>query len=319
MSAVSFRVVSPVAGWILFASLAASSATAHGARLLVSNDDAAATIDESFVCDRVAPVSIESSSFELFEADSLRMQSLVDSVQAVLRYECGDLEELDVTGYLKGLPQPVFEARARAVDGWHVDAERTLKPGAATAPSPAADAVRVREIAVAGNRLDMTVDEVGDNIREIFGAEPRYDDLSGVMTLELGGCPPDYFEAGRRHGNPESGWTCVEALFSDRRVPTLYRFAYTQVVEGSLGESVDVLVDHFGEPDSDRETAGNGARELVWLVESADAGVTEVLRANVDSAGDNVIVNIVLEDPAVTGEVPAGSDDGDAGEMKLRL
>lgn len=319
MSAASSRLMRPAAGWLILAALATASATAQGDRLLVSNDDAAATIDESFVCDRVAPVSIESSSFELFEADSLRMQSLVDSVQAILRYECGDLEELGVTGYLKGLAQPVYEARARAVDGWHVDAIRTLKPGAAAAPPPAADAVRVREIAVAGNRLDMTVDEVGANIREIFGAEPAYDDASGLMTLELGGCPPDYFDGGSAHGNPESGWTCVEALFSDRRVPTLYRFAYTQVVEGTLGESVDVLVDHFGEPDSDRETAGNGARELVWLVESADAGVTEVLRADVDSAGNNVIVDIVLEDPAVTGEVPAGADDSGAGEVKLRL
>ncbi|MCZ7597322.1 MAG: hypothetical protein M5U09_05600 [Gammaproteobacteria bacterium] len=228
MSAASSRLMRPAAGLLILAALATASATAHGARLLVSNDDAAATIDESFVCDRVAPVSIESSSFELFEADSLRMQSLVDSVQAVLRYECGDLEELDVTGYLKGLAQPVYEARARAVDGWHVDAIRTLKPGAAAAPPPAADAVQVREIAVAGNRLDMTVDEVGANIREIFGAEPAYHGASGVMTLELGGCPPDYFDGGRAHGNPESGWTCVEALFSDRRVPTLYRFAYTR-------------------------------------------------------------------------------------------
>jgi hypothetical protein len=281
-------------------------ATADGTRLLVSNDDVTASLDQAFSCNRDAPIVIRAAEPDVFEMESRRMQSIVDTVQAVLRYECPDLSRITLTGYLTGLEQSVFSGFAARSDNWQVEAERVVRDAGDTATPATPESGR--EIAVASNRLDMTVDQVRENLLTVFGAEPEYDAARGLMNLELGGCPPEYLDGGS-NAEPGAQWTCVRAWFTDRRIPTLSRLAYTQVAQGTVADTRRVLVERFGQPDIDES---NGAERMAWTIQGEGNDLpSEVLSATMRRSGSNVVVEINLEDPGLTGRDPLNDSSGD--------
>ena len=141
-------------------------------------------------------IHVESTATDVFERESERMQSLVDSTQAVLRYECPELEQLLIEGYLAGLTDPVYSGSAEKSDGWIVQALTVVSSSVEPEAAPAFEAEEDNgQIAIASVSLDQTVDEVRQRLSGVFGMDPAYDPESGVLNLEQGDCPRDY--AGR--------------------------------------------------------------------------------------------------------------------------
>lgn len=292
-------------------------------RVLLRNDDVVVRVEQPLRCAGEVDVVIESATPDLFARDSDRMQSIVDSAQAMLRYECPVMVRLRVTGFLSGLEQGVYSGVALQSARWEVTPERTLASQPVERGAIAAHGIEGR-FSVALNRLGMSEEEVARNIEEVFGAAPQYDRVGGVMSLHLGGCPPDYFSGGVGAA-PHTGWTCLRALFTDRRVPGLYRLDYTQVVHGEPDAARRALNDNFGPPASE-EVAGNGDTRLVWRLAVADSGgaqVAETLAATLSGVGGAVVVDLVLEvrDDSIDeqGKAP-GADNGHAdGSVQLKL
>ena len=109
---------------IFFCTLSINSAWAE--RVLVQNADSSVTAPEPFFCNRTIELRIESDSPDIFNRDSARMQALIDSTQAMLRYECPDLRNVRLYGFLRGLEKQVFSASASSSNLWKVSAKSTL-------------------------------------------------------------------------------------------------------------------------------------------------------------------------------------------------
>ena len=67
----------------------------------------------------------------------------------------------------------------------------------------------------------MSVDEARAAVNETFGVEPVYDTGTGVMAMQVGGCPADY-DWVKLSPRPEPGWKCLQAWFTDQRLARLY-------------------------------------------------------------------------------------------------
>ncbi len=293
------------------AATALISSAAWASRVLASNADTVVMVEESYVCDQVIDVQVESDSPEVFESKSIRMQTLVDSVQAILRYECPDLRRVRVTGQLRGLDQMVYAGVATWKDQWEVTTKRAIDAQeVATASQPpdenpyvyAREGVTDREMEIASIKLDMTVDEVRNRILDVFGSKPAYDPVPGTMNLELGGCPASHIGGGKVKGQVNTDWVCTKAWFTDRRIARLYKLGYTQVVRGKMKNVRNALVDNFGTPRVNKQTNRKKRTKLIWDLESVSSDgqvATEALEGTLFRSGQYIVIDLVIQDPGL--------------------
>lgn len=287
--------------------------TEAGARVLLEDDGLAVRMADGSRCARSVDMTVVAEQPALFERGSDRLQRVVDAAHAVLAFECPELREIRVRGELRGLSGAMFQGTAVAARDWRIEAERTIGAEQAAAagsgapvPVEGSSAEATGAFSVAGLKLGMTANDARQAIREFFGVEPDYDIRAGIMTMRAGGCPQG-FDPGAMRPRPEAGWKCLQALFTDQRVATLYRMQLVQAVEaGRMEPVVDTLTQRYGRPSSRVSGTGDGAPSglsrdgvaLAWRREGAGATVGQTLRATVEPVGDTVVVTVTLAESA---------------------
>ena len=282
-------------------------------RIIFSNDDSRVVLSDNFEClDQTAKIRIESTSPEIFEGRAARIQTMVDSTQAVLRYECPGLKELQVDGYMLGLNQPVYSAVSSSRKFWVLDVKKVISSDQVeqankalqSNPQEYAGILGQRpQIAIATINLGMEVEEVKDRIGNVFDADPSYERVSGIINLELGGCPEDYFKDTGYSGLSED-WKCIRGWFTDRRIARLYRLGYTQVSTDSIKSVRQALVDHFGAPVVNKRIKKKH-HELIWETESKDnsnRSTVEQLHAGIRRIGKLTVIDLFLEAPELAAQ-----------------
>ena len=282
---------------IFFCTLTINSAWAE--RVLLQNADSSVTAQEPFFCNRTIDLRIDSGSPDIFNRDSVRMQALIDSSQAMLRYECPGLQDVRLSGFLRGLEKQVYSGNASSSNLWKVSAKSTLGAKELQALDRQAESALNRQHTLATVQLDMSVDEVKQKVGNVFGTAPAYDHLTGLMNLELGGCPRDYTD-GNNFSEASAEWVCLKAWFTDKRIATLYKLNYLQVVKGSMQDVQTTLVEKFGPPAKDIAGGKSKTTKMVWSTESVGAdnqSHSEEVEAKLTLIGDHVIVDMILHDP----------------------
>jgi len=228
-------------------------------RLLLEDGETRTTVIGEYDCGRSVPLAVDSDNPDLFVTDSADLQRIVDAARAILMFECDRIPEIGIEGYLKGLGGIVFQGIARDDTGWRIAATQSIQTRAETAQSQ--DTVRAaggaarqsgddpaEEIQVVGLSLGMPVADAEAAIAQSFGREPRYDMAEGRMTMEDGGCPPDY-DWESDVANPQAGWKCLDAHFTDQRDARLYQLDLIQVLDGTDSDvAVERLIERFGTP-----------------------------------------------------------------------
>lgn len=309
--------------FIFFCTLTINSAWAE--RVLIQNADSSVTAQEPFFCNRAIDLRIDSGSPDIFNRDSARMQALIDSTQAMLRYECPGLQDVRLSGFLRGLEKQVYSASASSNNRWKVSAESTLGEKELEALDRQAENALNRQHTLATMQLDMSVDEVKQKVGNVFGTAPAYDHLTGLMNLELGGCPRD-FPDGNNFSDPGAEWVCLKAWFTDKRIATLYKLNYLQVVKGRMQDVQSTLIEKFGPPAKDIAGEKSKTTKMVWSAESvgADNQVhNEEVEANLTRIGDHIIVDMTLHDaesiesPGKVTESPQRVQSGSPVRLKL--
>ena len=279
-------------------------------RVLLTYGNTVIKTSDRINCNRPVNLRVESPSPELFEGNSGEMQTFIDSAQAILLYECPGLSRLNIEGMIAGIDSSVYTAVAEKRGNWEVQTERKITKGEVAAATQTvqknpqryeAEFDNQRSISLASLTLDMTVDASRQNIWDVFGAEPTYNLVPGLMNLETGGCPAEYFNGGAE-GRPNTEWKCLKAWFTDRRVAKLYRLGYVQVVEGKLNEVRRALIDNFGSPVIDDRNKRQRTRTLGWQSVSTDVNnqeVVERLDATLTRLNNLIMIELVLHDPAL--------------------
>lgn len=117
-------------------------------------------------------------------------------------------------------------------------------------------------LAIAGLDTGMTVRQASAVVREAFGAEPHYSAATGLMTLGVGGCPPD-FSGDVSLISPRPGWKCLRAWFTGDAAPRLERVELVQVTEQTdIADVAGLLEERFG-PWQARWHTGNAGNTLL--------------------------------------------------------
>lgn len=292
------HLIKPVAHVLLifFCTLTINNAWAE--RVLVQNADSSVTTQEPFFCNRTIDLRIESDSPDIFNRNSVRMQALIDSTQAMLRYECPGLQDVRLSGFLRGLEKQVYTGSASSNNLWKVSAESTLGEKELEALDRQEESALNRQHTLATIQLDMSIDEVKQKVGNVFGTAPAYDHVTGLMNLELGGCPRDYLD-GNNFSDPGAEWVCLKAWFTDKRIARLYKLNYMQVVKGRMQDVQSTLIEKFGPPAKDIADGEKKTTKMVWSTESVGAdnqAYAEEVEANLTRIGDHIIVDMILHD-----------------------
>ena len=310
---------------IFFCTLSINSAWAE--RFLLQNADSSVTAPEPFFCNRTIDLRIESDSPDIFNRDSARMQALIDSTQAMLRYECPGLQDVRLSGFLRGLEKQVYSANANSSNLWKVSAKSTLGAKELEALDRQTESTLTRQHTLATMQLDMSVDEVKQKVNNVFGTAPAYDHLTGLMNLELGGCPQDYLD-GNNFSEASAEWVCLKAWFTDKRIATLYKLNYLQVVKGSMQDVQTTLIEKFGPPAPAKGITSEKSKitKMVWSTEAVgtdNQAHNEEVEANLTRIGDHIIVDMTLHDaesserPGKVTESPERVQAGSPVRLKL--
>ncbi len=306
---------------LLLGAAAAVLAAPADARLLLEDRGAEVRLERPLVCGQPAEVRVTAERPELFDAGNPRLQGLLDAARAMLGYECRELDEIRVTGSLRGDTGARFAAVAGEATGWRVQPERgsaawsppaaptpAAPPPVASAPAPAGSAFTVR-----GLGTGMTPDAAMREARTGFDAAPSYDRARRELAVERDGCA---LEPGSR---PRAGQVCLKAAFTEGRDPRSYRVRYAQVVDRDQAEAIAAqLRDRFGAPAVDEERRGTawlqgGApeRHLAWGAATAgeDGRPRRELEADIRVESGVTVLTLDLLDAgggATAGVAPGG-------------
>jgi hypothetical protein len=316
----------PTSRVIAITTLALSVATPTGAvaRQLLRDTGLDVRVDRGVQCGSPIDLTVEAEDPGLFEADSDRLQRVVDAARAMLAFECPDMQALNVQGYLRGLSDPVYRASAREADDWRLQVRSSIQAGAGAAgtreqpqrPNLIGGAGNAGGYSVAGLALGMSVDEAMSAVRRNFAEAPRYDAREGVLTMQAQGCPED-FDWARMPKVPRAGGKCLQAWFTDERAAELYRLKLIQVTATENTDQLEAtLVSRYGrpairvtgwDPDAPDELSRNGLL-LGWGETVAAAAGTrrasgEVaprrLEAVIEPVRDVAVTTITLYDPSL--------------------
>lgn len=317
--------------------VAVYSAQAAADRVLFANPEYDVTMPEEYYCDEAVTVTVHSDRPGLFETGSLELQRIVDATQAVLAFECPGFHAIQVEGRLSGIAEPVYAGVSERRSNWELATRQSIHSEEFDEHAAPMDdeGYGSRDgqygFAVANISPGMSVEEARAAVRETFGTESDFDIDSGVLTMLAGGCPADYDWAALSP-EPEPGWKCLTAWFTDQRLARLYLLDLVQVVDAAAPETVErQLINRFGEPvyreTRERESGWWGKKDpihmLAWgeVVETRDAGeggTTDVytLQAKVLPMDDVTIVTVTLYEPGLR---PGWASDPGAGAPDLTL
>lgn len=290
-------------------------------RLLFDNPDFEVTARSGFFCNEPVPITVRSTIPRLFEAQSARLQGIVDATRAVLGFECPVLQGIRVQGRLTGLDEPVYSGMADPDSDWMLVTRQSIESEAYdnyNAPSDSRDTADMGRtgdsFTVAGLSAGMSVDEARAAVAEAFGTEADFDIEAGALTMRDGGCPGEYDWASLSPP-PQPGWKCLDAWFTDQRMARLYLLDLIQVIEASEPDRImQQLIERFGEPVS-RATqeqeggwwdSGPVVERLAWgeVVETRDPGDAQgsdihALQAKIVPLEDATVVAVTLYRPAL--------------------
>lgn len=331
--------------------LSASAIAAPQQRVIFDNPGYTVTTDaDGRGCSQSMRVVVESDDPALFAKQS-RLQGIVDGAQAVLAYECPELRGVEVRGVLAGIPEPVYRGFSGERTSWRLDTRKSFQSraiegrsagdgdrrGARSEPDTGGNARQPQAdgFNVANLEAGMTLDAAATTIEDTFGVEPSYDNRTGALSMQAGGCPRDY-DWSALSPPPQAGWKCLRARFTDQRVERLYLLELIQVVEGNQVDSIEtMLARRFGEPVHHQTGDGapewaredDGARSshvMVWgdVVEatqaSADSGESTryTLRAQIKPVEGATVLAVTLYRPDIR---PARSARTDRPDLDLNL
>ncbi|MDZ7841991.1 MAG: hypothetical protein U5R46_14410 [Gammaproteobacteria bacterium] len=308
--------------------LTMQSATAADDRLLFDNPGYTVTMPDSHYCDDTVALTVHSDRPGLFESGSPELQRIVDAAQAVLAFECPEFHAIQVDGRLSGIGEPVYTGLSERRSNWELAATQSIQSEQYDGSSEPMDdegygaADASHGFSVANLSPGMPVEEARSAVTETFGIEPEFDIDSGVLTMLAGGCPADYDWAALSP-EPERGWKCLNAWFTDQRLARLYLLDLVQVVDAADPEAVaQQLMERFGEPvyrDSREQEGGwwgkdEEIRMLAWgeVVETRDTGDGEMidvytLQVKILPVDDVTVVTVTLYEPELRPGRQSGS------------
>lgn len=300
--------------------LAMQSATAADDRLLFDNPGYTVTMPDNYYCDETVPLTVHSDRPGLFESGSTELQRIVDAAQAVLAFECPQFHAIQVEGRLSGIGEPVYTGLSERRSNWELTASQSIQSEQYDGSSSPMDdegygaGDAIHGFSVANLSSGMPVEEARSAVTETFGIEPEFDIDSGILTMLAGGCPADYDWAALSP-EPERGWKCLNAWFTDQRLARLYLLDLVQVIDAADPDAVEQqLMERFGEPvhrdTRDQEGGWWGTNEeirmLAWgeVVETRDTGggeMTDVyaLQAKILPMDDVTVVTVTLYEPGL--------------------
>lgn len=242
-------------------------ASAAGERLLFDNPGYDVMVAGEYACGEPILVTVRSARPELFEADSPELQRITDATQAVLAFECPKVDAMQIEGRLAGLGDPVYVGIAERNSNWELETRQSIQSEEFVeheVPLVEGEGFGVGlqdgSFTVANLYAGMPVAEARSAVTETFAVESEYDAEAGILTMHAGGCPADYDWADLSP-EPEPGWKCLQAWFTDQRLARLYLLDLVQVVEATDPAIVEQrLIDRFGEP----AHRGTEEREGQW-------------------------------------------------------
>ena len=258
---------------LLLLSLAATATFAE--RVLIDDSRQRVALSHELDCYRPVDIRIEAARPELYESDLQPLQRLTDAVRAMLHYECPEISEINILGMLRGLPEPVYRGRLSRRDDWQVHTLPLPAPGTLSTVLNTSTVPSVRHggsaaLALAEMHLGMPLEQVNEMILDRFGAQPDYDENSGIMTLRADDCPPSHTPE-MDMATARAGQKCLQARFSDRRIPELEYLEIVQLSRSDVETVYQLLLERFGPPSRKLFQVQQDAAELAW---TSDTGHT---------------------------------------------
>lgn len=302
-------------------------------RLLFDNPHYDVFVPERFACGEPVTVTVRSAKPQLFQADSAELQRIVDAAQAVLRYRCPDLAGVKLVGRLAGLSEPVYIGVAAAHSNWALVTTRSIQSEELRiyrSPSEHGNresADNVPSFTVANLSAGMSVEEARSAITDTFGVEPEYEAGRNRLTMQSGGCPPDY-DWTALPPSPEPGWKCLQARFTEQRPARLYFLNLVQVIGPQDPQRVrQYLIDQFGQPAASSTRKLDRAwwqpEQTVYIlswgkrvravnpVDNGGRATTYTLQASILPTDDATVVAVTLYAPEVRPPSASGPQSPD--------
>lgn len=256
--------------------LAFSGTHASAGRILIHDSHQTVTLNQTLDCFNAAQVTIDTRNPEIYQQGTTQLQVIGDTVRAMLSYECPGLDEIELSGLIRGLDETVYHGRLSARDNWLVrplaseaDQLVALPPtsrGVASysaAPRNAGASSKSDTLSLTGLELGMSIAAAIEAVETAFEISPQYEPENGMMTLQTGGCPAD-FDSNTVAYHAQSEWKCLKAWFSDKRIPALERVELIQVVKSNAGTIKEQLTEKYGVPGQSDFTEINDISHMQW-------------------------------------------------------
>ena len=92
--------------------------SAYADRILISDRDQSVSLSRTLDCYGAAELTIDTAQPEIYEQETHQLQLVVDAARAMLKYECPELSEINITGKIRGLNETVYEAKSTQANDW---------------------------------------------------------------------------------------------------------------------------------------------------------------------------------------------------------
>lgn len=255
-----------------------SSTYVWAGRTLIQDKHQTVTLNQSLDCYRAAQITVDTRNPEIFEQDTTQLQAIADTARAMISYECPGLDEIEISGLVRGLDETVYHGRLSARNSWLVQPielaqtplvamPRTTAPSVSPAiiSSPAINttAITSETLSLTGLELGMSIAAAIEAVETAFEISPQYDPENGMMTLLTGGCPTD-FDTNNLAYDAQSEWKCLKAWFSDKRIPSLERVELIQVINSDALTVKQRLTEKYGVASQNDFVATNRIDHLKW-------------------------------------------------------
>ena len=298
-------------------------------RILIDDPTQTVSLHKDFSCYQPAQITIDTVEPALYESDSNKLQTISDSVRAMLSYECPQLSSVELTGLIRGLDEVVYQGQMTRHNNWVVQSVSTDNAAISSTLQNANqveqnnfskrydDELKIGQLQVIGLELGMDVKQVTQIVFDTFGIEPVYDANQGLLTLNAGNCSADTSES--LH-NLAVNDKCLKAWFSDNRVARLQRVNLVQVVEAQQQQVSHLMIEKYGNPTESETSDNNEVSQLIWraINDDQDQSLIEEIDAVISTKSSNfVITDVTLYSTQQVSNSPF--DHEDIAEVDLKL
>ena len=289
--------------------LAFSFSNAWAGRILIHDNDQTVTLNRALDCFNAAQITIDTRNPEIYEPGTKQLQTIADTVHAMLSYECPGLSEINLTGLIRGLDDTVYQGNLLARDNWRVQAV-SLEPSPLNLTSLPAPVMGSETLSLTGLELGMSIAAAIEAVETAFEISPQYDPENGMMTLQTGGCPTD-FDTNSATYQAKSEWKCLKAWFSDKRIPALERVELIQIVNSNTNTVKQLLAGKYGTPTVDDSEIQANTSHLAWHSKNRGSGRQQSLDATVSELESALILTrLTLSDQSTDSQPAAYADIG---------